>query len=790
MDVTTASGDLTLDGPAQATAAKLLARFSRSYEKSVAVLPIVPAVDRNVLTELLDEPFPDHGIGVEAFFADVEDRILPNSTAVDHPRFLAYVQGPSNGIGPYAEAIAATLNQNCNFWQLSPAASVIERSVIAWLGGLFGWGAKSGGILTDGGSAATRDSITAALTAHRSGFREHGLQSGERQLVLYTSAEAHRSVDKAAATLGLGLANVRHIPVDDSFRMRADLLETAISADRAAGLAPFCVVATAGTTTSGSIDPLGEVADICERERLWLHVDGAYGALFVLAESTREMFAPVSRADSITLDPHKMLFAPIEAGALLVKDREKLRRAFSFAASYLTVSEDELMLDFMDFGPQLSRSFKALKVWAALRTFGVDSFRVAAQRCLDLAAPAHPHGRIIGLGGNEPGDPDRRVPAYAGAIGRRPRPGPHPTPHRAHGVARPRRPRWTSRNPCLSDEPSHDRLRHRSGGRSLDRNRQHRMTNRDADSADSAVKRRKVPLRVSGRQGVERVRQGVRDALNPRRIGRTYPVASKPFPHVDKGETGATRRLSGRFVERIGSTVQSHPGITTRRTRARLGQLEQSWIPQHHDLGGRGRGTDRRVEIGQSRGQALRDEDFCLLDGGLTAFCPLQDAGRHHVTETRVVTACGHRHQSGRRHQGTDLLADHIGSRSTRARDGRELGPGMPRGPQSRKGRRRSLTYVPVAQLGPYTCGIRITQRDIDTRIRRAATGHSGQCCDRGDRNGQHRRRHPHETSFSELIAQRAAETSPRSMEHNELRSKISSSQPAAPPAKIMKIDI
>ncbi|MGW4394508.1 pyridoxal phosphate-dependent decarboxylase family protein [Amycolatopsis nivea] len=377
---------LVLSPAERARAADALARFVDSYEESLPTRPILPDVDRDTLAKLLAEPFPAEGIGVEGFFADLRDRIAPHSTTIAHPRFLAYVQGPPNGIAPYADAITAVLNQNCNFWQLSPAASVVERSVVQWLAGLFHLGPSAGGILTNGGSGATKDAITTALADRRPDFRERGLQSGAPPLVLYTSEEAHRCVDKAAATLGIGLDYVRHVPTDDDFRLRVDLLADAIAADRAAGLEPFCVVATAGTVTSGSIDPIGPIADLCAREDLWLHVDGAYGALFVLADSARETFAPLSRADSIALDPHKMLFTPLEAGALVVKDAAKLRAAFAFSSSYLTVAEDDLMLDFMDYGPQLSRSFKALKVWAALRTFGVDAFREAAERCLQLAA--------------------------------------------------------------------------------------------------------------------------------------------------------------------------------------------------------------------------------------------------------------------------------------------------------------------------------------------------------------------------------------------------------------------
>ncbi|WP_020496558.1 pyridoxal phosphate-dependent decarboxylase family protein [Sciscionella marina] len=375
-------------GPAaRARANELLTRFLDDYERSLPERSLLPALDRDVLAELLTEPVPEEGIGVDAFFAELYERVLPNSTAVAHPRFLAYVQGPPNSVGPYADAIAATLNQNCNFWQLSPAASVIERSVVRWLSGLFELGAAAGGILTSGGSVATLNALTVALVARRPDFRRRGLQDRHRPpLVVYTSQEAHRCVDKAAAILGLGLDNVRHISTDEQFRMRVDLLEEAVRADRAAGREPCCVVATAGTVTSGSVDPIAEIADVAGKHELWLHVDGAYGALFVLAEQTRELFAGCSRADSIALDPHKMLFAPYEVGCLVVRDAESLRAAYSFSAAYLTVEPDPLMIDFMDYGPQLSRGFKAFKVWAALRTFGAGAFRDAARRCLELAA--------------------------------------------------------------------------------------------------------------------------------------------------------------------------------------------------------------------------------------------------------------------------------------------------------------------------------------------------------------------------------------------------------------------
>lgn len=367
-------------------AGELLTAFLRGYEKSIPAPEIVPKLDRRVLAGLLNEPFPRKGIGVEALFREIEDRIVPNSTAVAHPGFLAYVLGPPNGIAPFAEAIAATLNQNCNFWQLSPAANVIESKLIAWLAGMFDYPDTAGGIFTSGGSMATLAALCAAIADKSAAdFRQTGLQGRRKPLVVYTSGEAHRCVEKDAVILGLGLDNVRKVPVDPEFRMRVDLLEVAVAKDRKAGKQPFCVVAAAGTINTGAIDPLDEIADFCQKEKLWFHVDGAYGALFVLSDKKKALLRPCGRADSIALDPHKLLFAPLEAGCVLVKDREKLRNAFGFSSSYLSADEDPLLTNFMDYGPQLSRSFKAFKVWCALQAFGVDAFVHAIDHQLDIA---------------------------------------------------------------------------------------------------------------------------------------------------------------------------------------------------------------------------------------------------------------------------------------------------------------------------------------------------------------------------------------------------------------------
>ncbi|MGW6936979.1 pyridoxal phosphate-dependent decarboxylase family protein [Lentzea sp. NPDC054927] len=377
--------ELVLTDEERARAGTRLLALLDGYERGLRSAEVLPTPDREALASLLATPMPEQGIGVDALFDSWERTILPNSTTVAHPRFLAYVLGPPNGIAPYAEAVSAAINQNCNFWQLSPAASVVERSVLDWLASVVGFPSTAKGILTGGGSLATLQALVTALNDRVPGFHANGLQRDAPPLVVYTSVEAHRSVDKAAAILGIGLDNVRHIATDSQHRMDVTALRAAIEEDRADGLQPWCVVATCGTVSTGSVDPLDAIADLCAAEDLWLHVDGAYGALFLLSEDMRELMGGCARADSITLDPHKLLFASLEAGCLLVRDGAKLRDAYAFDSSYLTIADDPLMTDYMDYGPQLSRNFKAFKVWSALQAFGVESFRAANERTLALA---------------------------------------------------------------------------------------------------------------------------------------------------------------------------------------------------------------------------------------------------------------------------------------------------------------------------------------------------------------------------------------------------------------------
>lgn len=366
---------------------EIIADFSKRYLAGVAERPVYPDLDRTSLRKLMQAPMPRSGVSFAALFQEFEAVIVPNATHTAHPRFLPYVQPTPNAIAPYADAIASLISQNCNLWHLSPSANAVEQTVVRWFADLFGFPVTAGGLITSGGSAANLVALTAARD-HALGpkARTHSLQGRTSPLVLYTSDEVHSSIDKAVSILGIGTDNLRHIETDDAFQIRMDLLAAAVQRDRDEGRQPFCVVASAGTVTTGAVDPIAELSAFCKREHLWLHIDGAYGALTVLSERFRSAMSEIGLADSVSLDPHKFLFCPAEAGCVVVRDRMRLRHAFSAAPSYLTMSEDPDFIDYANYGPQLTRSFKALKVWWSLKHFGADAYARVVDRMSDLAA--------------------------------------------------------------------------------------------------------------------------------------------------------------------------------------------------------------------------------------------------------------------------------------------------------------------------------------------------------------------------------------------------------------------
>ncbi|GAK58315.1 pyridoxal-dependent decarboxylase [Candidatus Vecturithrix granuli] len=379
--------ELLFDPETHRKAGRLLGELLANYEIDLSNQSVFPQINRDAMQAILTEPFPEEGKTLEELFQEFREVVVPNSTHVAHPRFLPYVLPSSNGISAFAEALASTLNQNCNLWTLSPAANAIEQRVISWFHELFSFPKGSGGIITSGGSMANLTALAAARDTYLgNSARTEGIQGRTSPLRLYVSEQVHNSVDKAAVILGLGLNHVCHIPCDPQFRIRMDLLKEAVLRDRREGFSPFCVVGSAGTVTTGAIDPLDALANFCGEEHLWLHIDGAYGALAILSERMRAQLLPAGRAHSLSLDPHKFLFTSLEAGCVLVRRAEDMRSTYSFIPSYLSMVSDTDFLNYAEYGPQLSRSFKALKVWWSLRAYGRKTYAKAIDNLCDLAA--------------------------------------------------------------------------------------------------------------------------------------------------------------------------------------------------------------------------------------------------------------------------------------------------------------------------------------------------------------------------------------------------------------------
>ena len=306
-----------------------------------------------------------------------------------HPRFFGYVASPSTPVGAYADLIASALNANITCWRSGPAGTELERMVVRWLGALINYDRDAKGLLTSGGSMAN---MIALLIAHRrkSGVdtSRHGLWNSGPPMTLYASEEVHLSIAKAADILGFGRDQVRVIACDERQRMRVDLLRQKIEADRREGLRPFSIVATAGTVNTGAVDPLMEIADVAAQFDLWCHVDGAYGAPGSLDERKKHLFAGLERADSVSLDPHKWLYVPVDAGCLLFRDTHAARAPFSTdEADYIKTHgyTDEEAFAFWDYGVELSRRFRALKVWMTLQYYGSRRIADAISEDIDLA---------------------------------------------------------------------------------------------------------------------------------------------------------------------------------------------------------------------------------------------------------------------------------------------------------------------------------------------------------------------------------------------------------------------
>ncbi len=343
-----------------------------------------------------DEPLPATGEPIEQVLAAVGERILPRPFGNSHPRFFAFINATADPVGVVADYLAATMNSNC--WGGDHAAIHVEKQVLRWLAAILDLPQTSEGILTSGGSMANFTALATARRAMAPGVREEGF-AGTEPLVVYVSDEVHNCVDKAVDLLGIGWKQLRKIPTDESYRMRVDLLKQAIAEDRRAGRKPAIVVGNAGTVNTGAIDPLDELADVCAAEGLWLHADGAYGAMATVSPRLKPLFKGLERADSVAADPHKWLYVPYEAGATLVREPGRMADAFQRPAPYLVHDPDSPVrgpASFNERGPELSRGFKALKVWMGLKHHGVSGYAAAVDHdvamALTLADTVRAHG--------------------------------------------------------------------------------------------------------------------------------------------------------------------------------------------------------------------------------------------------------------------------------------------------------------------------------------------------------------------------------------------------------------
>jgi aromatic-L-amino-acid decarboxylase len=357
------------------------------YYATLRDRPLYPRTSSAELRARLVEPLPQEGRELADLLEVWNEVIVPGSRQNAHPRFFGYVSAPGSAIAAVADLLASTLNANLTAWRSAPAPAEIEHLAIEWIRQALGCDPGAGGLFTSGGSLANFTALAAARHRHACEVNDSGMRKIAKPLVVYISSEGHHATDKAAALLGIGREFVRRIAVDAAFRMDADELERRIFADLAAGMDPFCVVASAGTVVTGAIDPLATIAGIARRHGLWMHVDACYGGFAALAPSIRERFAGLALADSIALDPHKWLYLPADCGCLIYREPAKLGSAFALGADYtrITAAAPEESFAFWDYGPELTRPFRALKVWMTLAHNGARGIGAAIESNLDCA---------------------------------------------------------------------------------------------------------------------------------------------------------------------------------------------------------------------------------------------------------------------------------------------------------------------------------------------------------------------------------------------------------------------
>ncbi len=357
-------------------------RLVADYFASLAGRPVFPDVSSESIRAALDRSLPVEGRDFAAILTAVRDVVIAGSRHNGHPRFFGYVSPPAIPAAAVADLLASALNSNVTSWRSAPAATEIERLAVDWVKEIVGFPDTATGLFVSGGSMANFCGLAAARAAKLPGVGIAGCLAAGRQLRAYASDQTHFSVAKALALLGVGRDNLRVARTDDRQRLDLADAERSIAEDRAAGYAPFCLVANLGTVGTGAVDDLGAAADLAARHGLWLHVDASYGGFAALAASQRHHFRALGRADSVALDPHKWLYVPVDCGCVLYKDAAAAPAAFAEQADYTRVTESDPAeaFAFWDYGPELSRRFRALKVWVALAHAGTLALGEAVER--------------------------------------------------------------------------------------------------------------------------------------------------------------------------------------------------------------------------------------------------------------------------------------------------------------------------------------------------------------------------------------------------------------------------
>jgi aromatic-L-amino-acid decarboxylase len=365
----------------------MLVDWISKYLNEIEKYPPLSKVNPGEILKRIPQTPPTKGEDIENVLVDVDKILMDGVTHWNHPGFMAYFNSTSSGAGILAELLSAAFNANGMLWKTSPAFTELERSMVNWFRQMVGLPENYWGIIYDTASTSSMHAIASAREQLDLGIREKGMSGRNNlpKLILYCSEHAHNSIEKGALTLGIGLDGIRKISVNDKFEMIPEKLEEAIKSDIKNGYKPFCVVATVGTTSTTSVDPVEEIAEVAEKYNLWLHIDSAYAGVTAMIPEMKWITKGWDRADSIVINPHKWMFTPMDLSVFFTRKPDILKRAFSLSAEYLKTNQDNEVENLMDYGIQLGRRFRSLKLWFIIRYFGVEGLAERIKNHIKLA---------------------------------------------------------------------------------------------------------------------------------------------------------------------------------------------------------------------------------------------------------------------------------------------------------------------------------------------------------------------------------------------------------------------